>query len=493
MSFTIPNKKRSQLSAIVSPQIKKKPKPNEFNGKDDYFADNFSEYFHSQFIQQMNKAENGNCSQRKVLNSTITSDLQVNHGIEEISDDDLDELIPLAQRTVHHNETEIIDIDDDNDAIVDKSQIDDEKDEFNTAISIDADDANDLNLDHSSDHGICNSSQLFLHEISAIQINVNSIIDDALNDDRFTVFKSNVTSSQYIHLQRNSNDISPRNDKEISVEENQNKSGMNDDDIEAFNQTNAFDALLAAGIDEFNNKSNNNNDATHQGNNTINKMQPVTASKFYNLGPFYGLPKKVLYLIQQFKRIDDLYGKLLQLISFLRKIFPNRMLFIPDWQKECLRLPAIENKHNLIYALPTSGGKTLVSEILIIREIMCRKKNCLFILPYVSIVQEKVYAMAPFALNLDFLVEEYAAGKGCLPPRKRRNKKSVYIATIEKAMALFDSLLESDRANEIGLVVIDEIHIIGEGSRGAVMESFLSKVQYVKGIQYNYYYRYTKK
>lgn len=115
------------------------------------------------------------------------------------------------------------------------------------------------------------------------------------------------------------------------------------------------------------------------------------------------------------------------------------------------------------------------------REIMCRRRNCLFILPYVSIVQEKVYAMAPFALNLDFLVEEYAAGKGCLPPRKRRNKKSCYIATIEKAMVLFDSLLEHDRANEIGLVVIDEVHIMGEGSRGAIMESFLSKVQYIKG------------
>lgn len=62
-------------------------------------------------------------------------------------------------------------------------------------------------------------------------------------------------------------------------------------------------------------------------------------------------------------------------------------------------------------------------------------------------MQEKVWALSPFAVQLDFLIEEYAAGKGTLPPRKRRKKKSVYIATIEKGLALMDSLIEAGRAN----------------------------------------------
>uniref|UniRef100_A0A673JK53 BRCA1-A complex subunit Abraxas n=1 Tax=Sinocyclocheilus rhinocerous TaxID=307959 RepID=A0A673JK53_9TELE len=98
-------------------------------------------------------------------------------------------------------------------------------------------------------------------------------------------------------------------------------------------------------------------------------MESISAEQ--DLGPFFGLPSKVKDLIFILKGIQDLY----------------------EWQKTCLSLDSVQQRRNLIYSLPTSGGKTLVAEILIFKELLCRKKDALLILPYISLVQEKLHML----------------------------------------------------------------------------------------------------
>jgi POLQ-like helicase len=179
---------------------------------------------------------------------------------------------------------------------------------------------------------------------------------------------------------------------------------------------------------------------------------------------FYGLSTDVGNLFKNHRGIKSLY----------------------EWQDECLKLDCLNNEAygNLLYLAPTSGGKTLIAEVSILKCLLLRKKSCIFILPFVAIVQEKVRAMQELAEDLGFYCEEYAHLKGQIPPIKRRKRPSLYICTIEKANSLVNSLIEANRLlEEVGLVAADEVHMIGDGSRGSIYEILLTKIKFMSKNQ----------
>jgi POLQ-like helicase len=189
---------------------------------------------------------------------------------------------------------------------------------------------------------------------------------------------------------------------------------------------------------------------------------------------FYGLPMKVKDLLKQFRNISCLYEWQHELLTTMIEKFNNANANPHD-----------KNLENLLYLSPTSGGKTLVAEMLILHCLLQRKKDCIFIMPFVSIVQEKVQLMQPFGDSLNFYVEEYAGIKGFIPPLKRRNKNTLYICTIEKAHSLVNSMIEKERFNdELGLVCADELHMIGDGQRGCIYEMILTKVKYCSELYF---------
>lgn len=147
-----------------------------------------------------------------------------------------------------------------------------------------------------------------------------------------------------------------------------------------------------------------------------------------------------------------------------------------EWQLECLNSRAFLSGENFLLSLPTSGGKTLVAEIALLRCIQVAGRTGLLVLPYVSLVAEKSLALEQFTTALGFRTEAYHSYQGRFPfPRA----PIIAVATIEKAGVIVSQLAEEGRLAELGAVVVDELHMIGDGERGAALEHLLSKVLFL--------------
>ncbi|RNF27583.1 putative RNA helicase [Trypanosoma conorhini] len=168
-------------------------------------------------------------------------------------------------------------------------------------------------------------------------------------------------------------------------------------------------------------------------------------------GVFYDLPQSAQHFFTNRRGIKQLY----------------------PWQHEVLMRDDVRGGGSLVYSLPTSGGKTLVAEISLLRCLLNRQKSCFFVLPFVSLAEEKAEGLRPFGDALGFAVDGHYGTQGRLPLPKRT---TVFVCTIEKANSLLNHMLEEGLTEELGAVVVDELHMLGESHRGATLELFLSKL-----------------
>ena len=157
----------------------------------------------------------------------------------------------------------------------------------------------------------------------------------------------------------------------------------------------------------------------------------------------------------------------------VRQIFAKRGITrMYDWQVEVLALPKVCRGGNLVFSLPTSGGKSLVAEVLLLRAVAAQRSGIL-VMPFVALVDEKMAALEPYTKALGF---ELTACAGELSQVPIAGKRFIAICTIEKANSLVNKMAAEGRTKEIGCVVADELHMIGEPGRGPILEMLLTKI-----------------
>lgn len=138
-------------------------------------------------------------------------------------------------------------------------------------------------------------------------------------------------------------------------------------------------------------------------------------------------------------------------------------------QEECIKAGLFEKK-NILAAIPTASGKTLIAEMAMQKEIETGGK-CLYIVPLKALASEKYD---------EFSGKGATVGIATGDPDQQDEYLGQYdivVATSEKT----DSLLRNraEWIKHVTLLVVDEIHLIGDETRGATLEMVIAEFRFL--------------
>ncbi|XP_062599884.1 DNA polymerase theta-like, partial [Saccostrea cucullata] len=173
-----------------------------------------------------------------------------------------------------------------------------------------------------------------------------------------------------------------------------------------------------------------------------------------------------------------------------------------SWQAECLCLPGVLGGDNLVYSAPTvilqsylsllfpcnsrggtlvysaptSAGKTMVAELLVLKRVLETKKKAIFILPFVSVAREKMFYLQQLFQDVGVVVSGFM---GSYSPPGGLSQVDIAVCTIEKGNGLINRLMEENSINKLGIIVVDELHLVGDQHRGYLLELMLTKIRFL--------------
>jgi helicase len=165
------------------------------------------------------------------------------------------------------------------------------------------------------------------------------------------------------------------------------------------------------------------------------------------------------------------YG--LERVAEVLESFKITTLYPP--QSKALKKGALEGK-NLVLAIPTASGKTLIAELCMLRSIFQHKGKCLYIVPLRALASEKYEEFKRKYERLGVKVGVSTGDLDFVDPRLA--KYDILVATSEKV----DSLLRHRArwlAEVVSVVVLDEVHLLNDPGRGPTLEILATRLRQV--------------
>lgn len=151
------------------------------------------------------------------------------------------------------------------------------------------------------------------------------------------------------------------------------------------------------------------------------------------------------------------------------KIKNERIASLYPPQAECIKTGVLEGR-SMVLSVPTAAGKTLVATLTMSKTLE-RRKKCVYIVPLVALANEK------YAYYKEFFGDhKVAMSVGDFDSKTPwLSDYDIIVCTTEK----LDSLIRhgSPWIMDVGLVIVDEVHLLNDISRGPTLEILLTRLK----------------
>ncbi|NHJ25801.1 MAG: DEAD/DEAH box helicase [Candidatus Lokiarchaeota archaeon] len=157
----------------------------------------------------------------------------------------------------------------------------------------------------------------------------------------------------------------------------------------------------------------------------------------------------------------------------LRVLFEQKIFNLRDIQKEAIKKGLFFRKSFLVCA-PSGSGKTLVGEICAVNNVFQSFGKSVFLVPFKALATEKYIHFKKrydrFGIKVELSIGDYDVDDSKL------ENADLIVTTYEKMDSILRNFYDKDWIFEISTIIIDEIHIIGEDSRGSRLESLIVRL-----------------